>query len=299
MIVKSLSHEEYLRKKRNKKRIKYSVIFFLIVLIIGIASYISHRPEIRISNVELNGGILVTQSDIKFETLTYMYGSILWLFPRNNAFWYPHANLEEYLKETFKRIDTIDIHLKGLNTLVINIKERKPFAIWCNKPADSTVVSNAVSTTTLSTENISTTTKSEDCYFIDQNSTVFAKAPTFSGDAYFKYYGLISVPEGGSPIGKEYIASTTQFNEISNLVSITKELSIRPQYMKANGNGEFSIVLAGGGEIYFDTKEPLSLVGQNLKALLRTPTFASSTGNLPIEYIDLRYGNKLFYKLKQ
>lgn len=297
--LKSLSHEEYLRKRRNRKRIKYSVVIFLIVLIIGIASYISRRAEIRISSVELNGGILVTQPDIESRTLTYMYGSHLWLFPKNNAFWYPHGDLEKYLKETFKRIDTIDIHLKGLKTLVINIKERKPFAIWCDKLADSTTISNAVSTTTLSTENISNTAKSEDCYFIDQNSTVFAKAPTFSGDAYFKYYGLISVSDGDTPIGKEYIASTTQFNEISNLVSITKELSIRPQYMKANGDGEFSIILAGGGEIYFDTKEPLSLIGQNLEALLRTPVFASTTGNLPVEYIDLRYGNKLFYKLKQ
>lgn len=287
--TKSLSHEEYLRKRRNKKRIKYGVVIFLIVLIIGIASYISHRAEIRISSVELNGGILVTQLDMESKALTYMYGSHLWLFPKNNAFWYPHSDLEKYLKETFKRIDTIDIHLKGLKTLVINIKERKPFAIWCE--GEPTSLNS--SSTEIVGQNV------QPCYFIDQNSTVFAKAPTFSGDAYFKYYGLISVPDGDTPIGKEYIASTTQFNEISNLISITKELSIRPQYLQAKGNGEFSIILAGGGEIYFDTKEPLSLIGQNLEALFRTPVFASSTGNLPVEYIDLRYGNKLFYKLKQ
>jgi len=284
LSTKSISHEEYLKKKRNKKLWRWSIVLFLIILIIGITSYLSHRPEVRISKIELNGGILVTQVDVESKSLIYMYGSYLWLFPRNNAFWYPHDALEQYLVETFKRIDTIKIHRKGLQTLVVDIKERKPFAIWCNSPK--------VSTTTPTMED-----GSEDCYFIDQNSTIFAKAPNFSGDAYFKYYGLISVTDD-SPIGKEYIASITEFNEISDFVSKTKELSIRPLYLLAKDNGEFSLVLSGGGEIYFDMKESLSNIGQNLEALLKTSVFASTTGDLPVEYIDLRYGNKLFYKLK-
>ena len=284
IATKSLSHGEYLRKRRNKKLWKIGVALFLIILIIGLTSYLSHRSEVRISKVELNGGILVTQADLESRTLEYMYGSHFWLFPRNNALWYPHAGLEKYLKETFKRIDTIDISRKGLQTLVIDIKERKPFALWCNSPS--------VSTTTPITEN-----DAEDCYFLDQNSTIFAKAPTFSGDAYFKYYGILSESEV-SPIGKEYMASTTEFTAISNFVSSIKEFSIRPLYLIAKSDDEFSLVVSGKGEIYFNLKESLSITSQNLKALLRTPTFASTTGDLPVEYIDLRYGNKLFYKLK-
>jgi len=284
LSTKSISHEEYLKKKRNKKLWKWGVVVFLIIFIIGIASYLSHRTEVRISKVELNGGILVTQADVESKALIYMYGSYVWLFPRNNALWYPHSALEQYLTETFKRIDTIKIHRKGFQTLVVDIKERKPFAIWCNSPK--------VSTTTPIMED-----GSEDCYFIDQNSTVFAKAPNFSGDAYFKYYGLIPTVDD-SPIGKEYIVNTTEFNEISNFVSKTKELSIRPLYLLAKDDGEFSLVLSGGGEIYFDMKESLSNISQNLEALLKTSVFASTTGDLPVEYIDLRYGNKLFYKLK-
>ena len=268
-VTKSLSHEEYLRKKRNRKLWRFIVVVLLVVLIVGVASYISHRQELRISKVELNGGILVTQSDIESKTLTHLYGSYFWLFSKGNSFWYPKGDLEDYLRQTFKRIDSIDIHLKGLKTLVINIKERKPFAIWCNTPTASTTVQKL--------EN-----GSEECYFIDQNSTIFAKAPYFSGDAYFKYYGLISLPVGSSPIGMEYVASTTEFGEISDFVSKVKDLSVHPLYMVAKNANEFSIIIAGGGEIYLDLKEPLSVVGQNLEALLRTPTFASTTGDLPV-----------------
>ncbi len=290
----SLSHEEYLRKKRKKKFRKFGIFFFSLIFLIGVSSYLSHRPEVRISKVELNGGILVTGEEVQFKALSYMNGSYMWLYPKNNALWYPHDDLEKHLKENFKRIDTININRKGFETLVVNIKERKPFAIWCNRLEASE--SSLASTTD---ETLDTKKQKEDCYFIDQNSTIFAKAPTFSGDAYFKYYGLVGSTTEYSPIGREFISSTTKFADISAFVSKTKELKIKPMYIEAKENGEFSMFIAGGGEIYFDTRESLSIVGQNLEALLRTPAFASSTGNLPIEYIDLRYGNKLFYKLKQ
>ncbi len=286
----SLSHEEYLRKKRKKKLWKFGGFLFAVILLIGLSSYLSHRIEVRIRSVELSGGVLVTQDDVEDTSLKYLEGSYFWLYPKNNVFWYPHDELEQYLKENFRRIDTITIERNGLQTLVIKIKERKPFALWCDRQSTSVVAS--------STEVVSDTKKQEECYFIDQNSTVFAKAPIFSGDAYFKYYGLMASTTESSPIGREFMASTTEFGDISNFVFKAKELKIKPLYIEAKDNGEFSLFVAGGGEIYFDTKESLSVVGQNLEALLRTPVFASSTGNLPIEYIDLRYGNKLFYKLR-
>ncbi len=276
----SLSHEEYLRKKRQKKLFRYGLVVFIFISLVALLSYISHRPQIRISKVELFGGVLVTQNEIESMLLSEMSGSYFWLFPKNNSFIYSKDGLEKHLKETFKRIDTINIYRKNLKTLIIEIKERKPVAMWCGDlPSDT-----------------------EECYFIDQNSTIFAKAPTFSGDAYFKFYGStrslqVDFPTS-DPIGKEYIASTTEFVEISYFILKTKELLLRPQYLVAKENNEFSLFIADGGEILFDMKIPLVIVVQNLKALLRTPALAFSDEVLPVEYIDLRYGNKLFYKLK-
>jgi hypothetical protein len=271
----SLSHEEYLKKKRRKKRLKYGIVILLILFLVGLVSYVSHRAEIRITKVILSGGVLVTQEEIESKILLFIDGSRLWLFPKNNAFLYPKKALENYLKETFRRIDTADIHLKDFQTLEIDVSERKPLALWCGSEP---------------------TEDAEHCYFMDQNGTVYTEAPFFSGDAYFKYYGRM---EGETPLGKDYLASTTKFAEISDFISEAKRLSIHPQQLVAKENDEFSLVLSGGGKIYFDAKESLLIVRQNLEALLRTPTFASSTEyNLPVEYIDLRFGNKLFYKLK-
>ncbi len=299
MIANLPQREEYLRKKRKIKRIKYGIAAFLFVLIVGLASYISHRPEIRISKVKLTGGVLVTETDIESSSLTFMKGSHFLLFPKNNSFWYPKQKLEKYLSEAFRRIDTIDIKRDNFKTLSITITERKPVAIWCDSlPGQAKTV---ISTTTNSVvENV---VISEQCYFMDQNSTIFSEAPYFSGDAYFKYYGQVgsTTPETDlsvNPIGKYYIASTTMFGEITGFIEATRKMSLRPAYLVAEANEEFSLIVYGGGRIYFDTKTALTRVAQNLESLLSSKELSTNVARMSIQYIDLRYGNKLFYKLK-
>ncbi len=287
MVINSFPHrEETLRKRRRQRRIKYGIFFLFFVLIVGVVSYLSHLPKVRVTEIELRGGLLVTEKEIKEETLSYMDGSHFWLFPRNNAFIYSQGDLEKHLSEKFKRIETISISLEGLNKAVVEITERKPVAIWCRE----NVVSFSTTTDTVLKKD------KEQCYFIDLFSTIFAEAPNFSGDAYFKYYGLVTKE---SPIGERFIASTTQFTEINGFIDAIKKLNIKPLYLLGKGEDEYSLVLFGGGEIYFDVKKSLSLAYSNLETLLKSPALSSSgTGILPVEYIDLRYGNKLFYKLK-
>ncbi len=284
MLSKPSTHrEEYLKQKRAKKRQGYFIGVIAFVCTITLLSFISHRPQIRISGIEISGGVLVSQTDVEPVALDFLQGSYLWLFPKNNAFLYEKSKLEKLLTEKFPRIETINIGLKNFHTLLITITEHKPDAIWCDTLLQST-------TTTFEA------LEPEHCYFMNANGLIFSEAPHFSGDAYFKYYGLVST---STPIGQAYIASSTEFSNIVDFISSVRKLSVHPQYLVAEDNNEFILFLSGGSKIYFDTKTPFSLVAQNLSALLRTPPFATSTvGNLPVEYIDMRYGNKLFYKLK-
>ena len=275
--------EELLRRRRKAKRIRIAIIFGVIFFIVGIISYVSHLPKVRISEVVLSGGLLVTEKEIKDESLLFMQGKYFWLFPKNNSFLYNKNELKIHLKEKFKRIDTIDIKLEGLNTIQVSITERKPVAIWCRDIVGTSTTTEVVSGF------------KESCYFIDSFSTVFAQAPSFSGDAYFKFYGLLKDED---PIGKKYIASSTGFTSINNFIESVKSLKIKPISLIGKEEDEFSLLLQGGGEIYFDTRKSLDITFDNLKILLESPELKIKQGQLPVEYVDLRYGNKLFYKLK-
>ncbi|MES3004880.1 MAG: hypothetical protein V4690_02060 [Patescibacteria group bacterium] len=269
MLSKNLPHrEEYVRKKRKQRIITYSLFSAFFLLVVGVASYISHRPELRVTSVVLNGEVLVSESEVVAVTKDYVSGSYFFLFPKNNTFWYPQKKLTNLLKDTFKRIDTIDVELDGPNTIVIDITERKPVAIWDNG--------------------------TEGTYFMDMNGTIFSSAPTFSGNAYLKYYGLVE----GDPIGQQYIAPE-DFHKITEFIESVKTNSVYPVHFIAKTKDSFSLVLSGGTEVYFDNKVSLDVLAENFKALLKTPELAvQKDGSILAEYIDLRFGNKLFYKLR-
>lgn len=278
--------EEYLKKKRKLRRIKYVVFFGLVVLVIGLLSYLSYINKVRVTEVSLSGGLLVTEEDIRKETLNFLKGSYFWLFPKNNTFLIRKSSLEKHLADSFKRIETIDANREGTNKINITITERKPIAVWCRE------AKNEVAT---STEIIVHDLKREECFFIDVNSVIFATAPNFSGGAYFKYYGLI---DKEIVIGEKYMASSTEFSMINGFIDAVKKLKINPLYLISKDVGEFSLVLYGGGEVYFDSKKSLETAYQNLESLLKSNEFSSPNVLSNLDYIDLRYGNKLFYKLK-
>ncbi len=270
--------EEYQRQKRHSFYIQLSLVIFLIIALICGTIYIAHRLSLRISAVTVSGGLRISADDLSHESLTFLSGSYLFAFPKNNALIYPHDALETYLKDHFKRIDTISVTRTNFHTLNVAITERKPVALWCGAAP----------------------THPETCYFMDNTSTIFAEAPEFSGDAYFKYYGEVPL----DPIGSQYLASSTEFADLAVFVAATRDLNLRPEYLITQSSPETkeiqgTLVISGGGKIYFDTQIPLQKVVENLKALLlRTPGLTPSlTHALPIDYIDLRYGNKLFYKL--
>jgi hypothetical protein len=75
-------------------------------------------------------------------------------------------------------------------------------------------------------------------------------------------------------------------------------MNIEPISVLAEDNGDFTMYLSTGGKIYFDQSQPFYQTETNLKALLQTFSSSSSTLIADIDYIDLRFGNKLYYKMK-
>jgi len=103
----------------------------------------------------------------------------------------------------------------------------------------------------------------------------------------------------GSPIGSSYLSSSDKFVQLSNFVSAVKALNITPLYIVATGDHDFTMYIYGGGTIIFDDKTPLADTSRNLQLLLqRASLIPKENGELMVEYIDLRYGNKLYYKVK-
>ncbi|MFA7216729.1 MAG: hypothetical protein WC095_01965 [Candidatus Paceibacterota bacterium] len=269
---------EYLKRRRSRYlRILYLILFTSFILA-GLVVYISRLDKFRIHDVVVTGTTLIEPFDVSKKSLDFLDGYYLWVFPKNNIFIYKKKDLHTYLEENFSRIDQVSIRLGDGNSLLVNIQERLPYALWCTRIETSE-------------EGV----QPEDCYFMDKSGIIYSKAPRFSGDAYFKYYGLI---DSEDPIGKKYIQDEQWFLSLGLFIKHIEKLGLNPYYMLATNEGEYDIVLLAGGKILFNTQITLDSVAFNLEALLKSSTFASTTDFSNLDYIDLRYGNKLFYKLK-
>ena len=167
--------------------------------------------------------------------------------------------MEKYLRYKFKRIENISIHLQDTNTIEVNITERHPVAMWYDTlPLENFPVDPGIS---------------NHCYFMDINGTIFAEAPQFSGDAYFKYYGGgIS----GDPLGQDFLPNA-KFPEIDRFVKKVISLSLKPQYLVKQENGSV-LALYSGTKIYFDDKDEIEKTTSNLELLMRCPELLGIKG---------------------
>ncbi len=285
MIQKSQTYHnpDYLEKK--KKRLIQHVSFWCVVLVILIAGFagLTHWSKVSIDMVQVTGTVILSPDQIKQSVSQYISGNYIYVLSKKNALLYPRKGLTIFLQQQFPRIQTVSVSLVNYHTIGVTVTERQPSALWCN----------------LSPEQIASSTDptiAPQCYFLDKTGFVFSQAPDFSGDAYFKYYGLVPFE---SAIGSSYLSSSDTFGQLSQFVEAVKALNITPLYIVATTQDDFEMYLYGGGYIIFDAKSPLAETASNLQKLLQTANLVpEKDGELLVDYIDLRYGNKVYYKVR-
>jgi len=143
----------------------------------------------------------------------------------------------------------------------------------------------------------------EKCYFLDEDGYIYTEAPTFSGSVFFRNYGNI---EGIKQIGVNFLDSK-KFKEISFFIKSIKDVNLNPVSFFAGDNGDYEIYLGNnlknynfyGGKIIFNRDDDMGEVFDNLITILNEKILIKELGNnTQLDYIDLRFGKKIFYKLK-
>ena len=279
----SFHNPEYKARKRKVLIRRILFIFVLICIVIGGLAGLTHWSKLAIARTYVYGTVILNPDDIRAAARDIMSGHNMLIFAQNNAALYPHDAMDRDLLVQFPRIKDISVGLSSWHTLEIDVSERQPVALWCdNAPSDSTTTP--------------VTTTVSNCYFLDQTGFVFAHAPDFSGDAYFKYYGLLPY---ASPIGADYLSSPDTFGQLASFVDMVKALNVTPLYIVATDEHDFDMYIYGGGKITFDDKTPLADTAHNLQVLLQTHGLVpQQNGELLVDYIDLRFGNKVYYKVR-
>lgn len=263
------------QRRRKELYIKSGLWFLAVVAVFIFFVYVAHRPELQISDISVDGNEVVTKEEIQGVTREVLSGKYLWLFPRTNVFVYPERKLIATLHTSFQRINDIEVSIPQLGALSIVVTERSPFALWC-----------AGSDT--ETEGIAP------CYFLNDEGFIFAQAPEYTGNVFFQFYG------GGvdaNPVGRWYLVDNDEFHRVNTFINAIRKLAPTPISFTVLNADDAEILMEDGSRLVFGRMQNFSELIENLKSILATDELDSVDDSV-LDYIDLRFGNKVYFKYK-
>ena len=275
-----------IKKKQRKKFVKFLVLLVILLglIIFGLSS-LSKERHIVINSIKVNGAHVLGVEEITQVTKNELLGKYFYLFSRNNTFIYPKKDIEKALLINFPRIENLSLSLNGLNELEINIKERRGEFLYCGEiiPSDTNQIG-------------------DNCYFLNDDGLIFDEAPYFSGDIYFKYY--LSIGEGADPLGKK-ILDINKFRNLAYFFNRVDSLGLKSAYFFMDIDKINYLYLEKRGNvinpvIIFKDEDNLDLLLGNLTLAMKKNEFSEEiiTKYNFLEYIDLRFKNKILYKFK-
>ena len=101
-----------------------------------------------------------------------------------------------------------------------------------------------------------------------------------------------------TPVGT-IINSSSTFSDIASLLKGMKDQGLSPEEVEIRNSHEFAVKVAPGGSVIFSDIRPLSDSLDNLSTALQSPAFKATSSVVNFDYIDTRFGNKIFFKIKQ
>ena len=276
-----------LKKQKRKASSKKFIIFVVIFLIIFFSlAALSRISGFKIRTISILGNRIVETKDIESIVQNDLEGHYLFLFPKNNFLIYPKNKIKKDLAITYKRLKDISLDASNIKNISINVSEYDGKYLWCGNLIPA----------------LRSNLNDNKCYFLDDSGYIFDEAPYFSGKVYFKFYGSI---EGDKIIGNNYLPKN--FNKIVAFKKNLEDVNLNPTnfwvtYHPEGDEGTFSL----SGEpvmspyVIFNMDSDYAKIAENLQSALGVEPLRTDIQNKfsTLQYLDLRFGNKVYYKFK-
>lgn len=304
------SHKDFLRsqsltRKRKKKKILKIWLFVLscVAFLIGLAWLISLQ-SLAIKKVIVIGNTNITSGEIQSITNTILDEKYLGIFSKRNAFIYPKDYITKTLALTYPRIEDIVLDTESLEILNIKVKERTSSAVWCaavlcylvdgqgyiyaESPSNASVDSSFATSTSSST--VSSLSSSTKAFVLDPNERIHTTL--YGGDQFV----------GPEPIGK-HVFTENLYEDILKTIDELEKENLLIKEVHVFSRDEIVFTTTNGGKIIFSDRKPFAVSLENLRTSLKSSVFVGqkngSSSSSKFEYIDVRFGNKVFYKLNK
>ena len=260
----------YSGKFKKKYQLKRKLIFkkrvfcylFLILTLFLISFYlICFSSFFQVKEVEISGNQKVPAQIIKNLIEEKLSQRIL-LFHSKSIFLTNLKELEKRLLSKFPQIKKVDFNRDLPNKLIVLIEERKPVAIFC---------------------------QNKEYFFVDEEGIIFEEISEKGSWLVIRNSFL----SRDIKLGEEIIEKKN-LTQILKIKSELKNLGLGINSTEIINEQRVNASTSEGWEIYFDLQDKISQQIFNLSLVLKEKISSQERRNL--EYIDLRFGNQIYYK---
>jgi len=324
-------HSSPLRQKRRRIRIITLVVLvvFLLVGVFGL-SYASYLPRYTVHTVTIEGAQEVPASSVNQFIESQLSTSTRSFFSPNNVLLFKAHALESEIAGFFPRIKSVTVSRSSLlaTAITVTIKERQRFALWCPRSdiaitpgmdcysmdetgfifaqADGESVEGIGATATSSASSSAAfpasfpavvkvfsgglSAQDRDIASGDASTTIDSNGPTM---------GSVMAPEPDlsvvNPIG--HMFAPAHFPGILAFMDQLGHIGLGPiGAVVDNADGDFIISLREGFAIKASFGQDTDSLVRNLQLILSSDALQGKQSDL--DYIDLRFGDRTYYKLK-
>lgn len=252
---------------------KLSVLSIFIIFLISLFILFLTNDKIRIKeNIIVDGNTSVVTEDIVKIVNNELNKRYLFFIPTDNFLLLRRKTIKESIYNNLKKIKEVRINIDNFTDLFLEIEERKTDSLWCDNFPN----------------------KQEECYFMDEEGFIFAKAPDLTFNDFKKFFGLVK----SNIIGSQYF-SREEFFENKKMISEVEKIGFLPKYFVALTDNDFEIIFSSGAKICFDRTDSVDNNINKIKLLIQESLIKTDKDFVDtLNHIDLRYGNKVHYDFK-
>ena len=265
--------KERLARRRMRRRVILGFAFCVFATLgvwgIGIVSYNKH---LTINDVSVSGANILSPKLVKAAFEATLYDGAYHFFSNANIFLYPRESLQIALLKKFTNVRSISISRPSLfsPTVQIGLIEREPAYLWClpGKVAASHV-----------------------CYEMDERGYVFSPADTASTTKY--------VFIGGLDTTHPVIAQTFLRGRLNRMIELLKDIErvgFTPRRVTIENDRDATIELSQGFYLKISLDTDALTIARNLQLIISSDMLKGKMESL--SYIDLRFGDRIYYLTK-
>jgi hypothetical protein len=236
--------------------------------------FLDRVEGLRVTSIAVRGSYYIPAHEIHNNVLEVITKrNCLRVATCDHILWYPEKRIAHELFHSFPRIDSVEVTVEGTE-LLIDVTERSHVAIACYEP---------------------------DCWFIDAKGIAFAQSPKFSSGVYTTF--VMAGPAGELPfvaVDPWIYPSVSEFIDLVDIESPVisrseSDITLRVEHV---GDVEFPL----GADILVTEYSLKSNTNRAYLARVFAKLWQSEkiTGPLDagrqLQYIDLRFDGKVFYK---